>query len=190
MKPAICLVICVIVLCLTNSSKSEEIFTEGYKTAKWGMSKEQVRAEFKDMPIKDDGGNLNFITAIDGNNVIVLFYFVNDMLYRVILGFQLDTSNNNNYIIKFNTLESLLIEKYGAPSKKVRRGSSNRYVTDADAISRGEGGYFNEWNTKESLITLMLSGDKSVLTLGIYYTCPKLEKEHGKQNKAKAKDDL
>jgi hypothetical protein len=63
-------------------------------------------------------------------------------------------------------------------------------MQDADAISLGQGIYYNEWNTNESLITLMLSGDKSELRLGIYYSCPDLEKEKKKQDKTKAKDNL
>jgi hypothetical protein len=190
MKAAICLVISVIILLLTIPCKSQDTFTEGYKTAKWGMSKEQVKSEFKDMPIKDDGSNFNFPTTIANEDVTVMFFFIHDMLYEVVLGFEINTSNKNKYIVQFDSLESLLIEKYGKPSKKVRRSSSNRYIQDADAIALGEGIYYNDWNTKESQITLMLSGDKSELRLGIYYLCPALEKEKKKQDKTKAKDNL
>ena len=165
-------------------------FKEGYKNTKWGMSKEQVKKCFPEMTFKDDSGGLYFYSKISEENVIIIFSFLKDKLYRVIVGFEINTLNKENYIQKYNKFQGLLIKKYGEPTKNVRRGSSNEYSDDATAISMGKGIYFTTWALPETDINIALYGDNFELKLRIEYSCRKLAKEKEKETKSKTLDDL
>jgi hypothetical protein len=165
-------------------------FKEGYKNAKWGMSKEQVKKSFPDMTFKEEGELCLFLSEIAEEDVIIFFSFLNDKLYKVIVSFDIKTMNKKNYIQKYNKFQGLLIKKYGEPKRNVRRGSSNEYIDDATAISMGEGTYFTTWALPETNISLILGGDNFDLKLVIYYSCRKLEQEKEKEKKSKTLDDL
>lgn len=168
----------------------EKVFNEGYKNAKWGMAKEQVKSSFPDMMFKDEGKMTYFLSKIAEEDVMIGFDFVDNKLYLVVIGFQISTMNKDVYISKFNKFEELLIKKYGDPDQRVRRGSTNRYTSDADAISMGEGVYFDTWKTPESEVSLLLTGDNFELNLGIRYQSIELGKEKEKLDKEKSLDNL
>ncbi len=86
-------------------------------------------------------------------------------------------------LTKFFKFENLLIEKYGEPLRKVRKGSPDPYVSDADAIFMGLGKYSSLWRTSESEITLLLHGYNYEMHLWIEYDSVKLakRKEQGKR---------
>lgn len=168
----------------------EKVFNEGYKNAKWGMTKEQVKNSFPGMVFKDEGEMTYFLSKIAREDVTVGFDFVDNKLYLAFIGVQVKTTNKELYVSKFSTFEELLIKKYGKPDQRVRRGSTNRFTSDADAISMGEGAYFDIWKTPESEISLSLTGDNFDLNLGIRYQCIELGKEKEEIDKEKSLDNL
>ncbi|MCP4649636.1 MAG: hypothetical protein GY853_06095 [PVC group bacterium] len=168
-----------------------KISKEGYKDAKWGMSKEQVREAFPEMIfIEAEDGSICFRSRIAAEEVQVGFSFINSKLFRVIILFEVNTTNNEKYIGKFKDIEELLIKKYGEPDNRIRRVSENEYISDAIAISTGEGGYFDRWELEESQITLGLSGDNFTLNLIIMYGSKDLAKEQAEKKKEKSLNDL
>jgi uncharacterized protein YneF (UPF0154 family) len=162
---------------------------EGYLTTKWGMTKQEV----KDMigaKFNDEGDAINYEDNVANEKAIVIFYFTQDKLYNVIVGLLLDTTNNEKYIYKYSELEDLLIDKYGKPKEKIKRGSKNPYISDSMAISLGEGFYRSIWETPESKILLILSGDKAKMRLGIYYLSKKYYSLAEQEKKQKIKGKL
>ena len=168
----------------------DQVFNEGYKNAKWGMTKEHVKNSFPDMVFKDEGGMTYFLSKIASEDVMVGFDFVKDKLYLVFIGIQVKTTNKDLYIGKFDKFEELLIKKYGKPDQRARRGSTNSFTSDVDAISMGEGVYFDTWKTLESEVSLLLTGDNFELNLGIRYQSIELGKEKEKLDKEKSLDNL
>jgi hypothetical protein len=161
---------------------------EGYLTTKWGMTKQEVKDTIG-ANFNDEEDSINYEDNVANEKAIVIFNFTQDKLFNVIVGLFLDTTNNDKYIYKFSELENLLVDKYGKPKQKIKRGSKNPYVSDSLAISLGEGFYKTIWETHESKIILLLSGDKARMKLGIYYVSQKYKAlaEEGKKQKAKGK---
>jgi hypothetical protein len=169
----------------------EKKYQEGYKGAKWGMNKEEVKKAFSDMIFKEDpDGTQYFLSEIANEKVMVGFLFVNDKLYKALIMAQIATSNNSTYINAFNKFEELLTQKYGKPKQKIRNGSTNQFMDDAMAISTGVGGYADTWMTPESTIMLMLKGDNYRLSLAIMYQSNELSKEADVIEKKKSIDSL
>ncbi|MFH1800600.1 MAG: hypothetical protein ABH891_07145 [Candidatus Omnitrophota bacterium] len=178
-----------LIMPITSSSASD--FTEGYQNAKWGMSLEQVKAAFPNMDFKTDSdGTPFFLSTISGENVQIGFQFVERKLYQTGVLIQIKTTNKKTYISKFDEFESLLKKKYGEPKQKARKGSDNQFIDDATAISTGEGAYFSEWDTPESIIQLVLFGDNFTLGLMIRYECKALAVIAKKLNEEKAVKQL
>jgi hypothetical protein len=161
---------------------------EGYLKTKWGMTKQEVKDTIGSN-FNDEEDSINYEDSVANKMAIVIFYFVQDKLFNVVVGLLLDTTNNEKYIHNFSELEDLLIDKYGKPKKKIKRGSKNPYVSDSLAISLGEGFYKTTWETRESKIILYLGGDKTKMKLGIYYISQKYWAlaEEDKKQKAKGK---
>jgi hypothetical protein len=158
-------------------------FYSGFGGARWGMSREQVRECFPDMKFHLGNGILWFSDRITGENVDVIFDFFNDKLYTVHVRIKPGAIVSQGYIFKFFKFEDLLIQKYGEPVRKIRKGSPDPYVSDADAIFMGKGMYSTIWHTPESDITLLLQGANYEMYLWIEYECFELAKE--KRQRAK-----
>lgn len=167
-----------------HCNAQEKTFSEGYKDAKWGMTKEQVKANFPDIKFKNEGENMTLFSKIASENVIISFYFTNKKLFHVITYFDIKTLNYDRYISKFNELEKLLIKKYGKAVKKIRLGNSDKVISGVD-IAMGKDGYGESWHTSESKIQLVLMGDNFKITLAIDYLSKDLKNEvaENKENK-------
>jgi hypothetical protein len=175
--------------------KKEVIFdpsrmsNEGYLTTKWGMTKQEVKDTIG-ANFTDEEDIISYEDNVANEKAIVIFNFTQDKLYKTIVVLLLDTSNNDNYIHKFIELEKLLIDKYGQPKQKIKRGRKNPYISDSMAISIGQGAYRTTWETPESKITLLLWGDKARMKLGIYYVSKKYNSIAEEEKKQKAKGKL
>lgn len=157
---------------------------EGYREAKWGMTSEEVEKALGQRLIHESGRSY-YATEIDGTPADIVFYFVDNLLYRVIIGFKIETQNKNTYISKFKSLEELLGEKYGKPIENIKKGSNNPYIDDGMAIATGQGIYRTRWDAKESEITLVMIGDNYEIHLGIVYESKKYAKKAEEEQKEK-----
>jgi hypothetical protein len=162
---------------------------EGYSTAKWGMTRKEVCEATGATEIKD-GDAAYLETDVAGEKAFVSFIFVNDRLYQTIVGLELETMNLDSYIHKFETMQSLLTEKYGRPKNKKRYGSDNKYISDGMAIATGKGMYETSWELPESNIYLRLRGDNFKMRFGIVYNSKKYAPMAEEEKKEKSKKKL
>lgn len=160
----------------------DKSFTEGYEGAKWGVSKEQVKDVFSDKEFNIRDKLIWFSDTIAGENVDVIFDFFDDRLYTVNIQVNVRTMGSQAYLSRFFRFKNLLAQKYGEPVQKIRQGSPDPYVSDADAILMGTGIYRSVWHAPESRITLSLQGASYKLHLWAEYECVELV-EQKKQRK-------
>lgn len=161
----------------------ERGFYSGFMGARWGMSREQVRECFPDKEFHLGNGIIWFSDKIAGENVDVVFDFFDNKLYTVHVRIKLGAIMSQGYVFKFFKFEDLLNQKYGEPARKIRQGSPDPYVSDADAIFMGRGIYKSVWRTPESDITLSLQGANYEMHLWIEYECFELIKEKEQRKK-------
>lgn len=168
-------------LSLTNDQplvpSKDIIFTEGYKDARWGMSKKQVIESFPDKKFNIRDGLIWFSDTMAGEDVNVIFVFIDDRLSTVNVQIKVRALGSQAYKFRFFRFERLLIQKYGAPVQKIREIKPAPYVSDADAILMGWGKYSSIWRTPESRITLLLQGFNYKLHLWIEYEFVKISKK-------------
>ena len=66
MKESSTTIVSVLIACIVMYSQlcfaQDKSFNEGYKNAKWGMSKEQVKRNFSDMIFRDEGKAIGFLS--------------------------------------------------------------------------------------------------------------------------------
>jgi len=127
---------------------------EGYLEAKWGMNKQEVVDVTGASPTLD-GAYLD--GEIANTKVMIMYYFIQDKLYQVIIPFKLNEKiiNVSDEISKFSEIESLLLDKYGK-AKRREKNRSSPYIPYSTAISLGQGFYRTTWETPESRIILYL----------------------------------
>ncbi|MCF6158032.1 MAG: hypothetical protein E3K32_05545 [wastewater metagenome] len=154
-------------------------FIEGYKGAKWGMSKQDVKEWFPAETFHwwRDEDLLWFSGTAAGESADIIFAFTDDKLYQVLERIRVGEIGSQAYVFKFYKFEELLIERYGEPIQRIRKGSPDPYVSDADAIFMGLGLYSDVWHTSESRITLSLQGADFELHLWIEYECIELAEQ-------------
>jgi len=134
---------------------------EGYLEAKWGMTRQEV-VDVTGASLSSDAAYME--GEIVNTRVSILYYFIQDKLYQVIIPIKLDTINVGDYISKFAEIEELLLAKYGKAKKK-EKSRNNPYIPYGTAISLGQGFYRTKWDTPESRIMLYLGGDISAVRL-------------------------
>ncbi|MCF6159663.1 MAG: hypothetical protein E3K32_14100 [wastewater metagenome] len=156
-----------------NNLTQNKSFLEGYKGAKWGMSKQEVKECFpaETFHWRKDEDLLWFSNTIAGESADIIFVFTDDKLYQVLERIKVGEIGSQAYVFKFYKFEELLIKRYGDPSRRIRNGSLDPNVSDADAILMGRGIYSDVWHTSESRINLSLQGDNLELHLWVEYEC-------------------
>lgn len=85
---------------------------DGYQTAKWGMSKAQVKKLFPKSKI--DGARLALVGKVAGFDATTVFLFAKDKLTHVNVLFK-PSSNVRGADDLYNVLEAALAKKYGDP---------------------------------------------------------------------------
>jgi hypothetical protein len=165
-------------------------FTEGYKNATWGMAPDAVKKAFSDTKFFDEQGAIYFLTNLGEDKATIGFKFVQERLYWVGILFDVETTNKQRYLEKFNDYENLLKKKYGAPKQSVRNVDDEYMPDEATALSMGKGVYYDLWETTESQILLSLNGDNFDLTLRITYESIMLGKEGAKIKEQKTLENL
>ena len=164
---------------------------EGYKKARWGMTKEQVKYNFPDIVFKDLRDSATcFQAMIAREKALVFMDFYNNKLSRVFMDFKINTANKDNYLAQFDYLEGLLSEKYGMPESKLRQVDKTLKVPDLEAVSQGKGFYSDRWFTSQSKIVLMLTGDNDALYLSVCYISLSLEEKARDLNRRVILDNL
>ncbi|PKP55767.1 hypothetical protein CVT91_14760 [Candidatus Atribacteria bacterium HGW-Atribacteria-1] len=160
-----------------------------FRKTNWGMSKEQVRATEEKRPDFEADTTLGYDVTISGKDFACIYSFLEDKLYNSGYFFTGEHTNKNLYIDDYEELKETLTKKYGKPKMDFPGVWKNDLYKDDKshwgmAISVGHLAYGNSWETPNTKISLMLSGDNYKIELVLSYTSKGLE-EWVKQIKEK-----
>lgn len=148
-----------------------------FRRTRWGMSKNDVklREDSKLEFEKDDV--LLYESLILSMKVKIYYIFVNDRLVRSKYIINEEHSNKNENVDDFFGIVDDLKNKYGKPTKQDTYNKSRLYKDYDDrgmAYATGGRATFVEWNTNETTIIALLTGDKFEIQSEIEYTSKKL----------------
>jgi len=175
----ILLIISCILIIFTSILFAEEIKYDFRKT-NWGMSKEQVKATEDKKPDFEADTTLGYDVTISGKDFACIYSFLEDKLYNSGYFFTGKHTNKNLYIDDYEELKETLTKKYGKPKMDIPGLWKNDLYKDDKshwgmAISVGHLAYGNSWETPNTKISLMLSGDNYKIKLVLFYTRKELE---------------
>jgi len=179
-----------------ESDEEEEDDTEkDFRVANWGDSKQSV-VKREGVPDTDnDPDYYGFPDEIVSHPCTVLYKFTDNKLSSGFYSFNIVHSNDNMFINDYQEIVDLLTSKYGEPIEGGRDNTiwfNDLYQDDYDewghAISAGHLIFISKWETINSDISCMLSGDNYVIKLSIMYHSKTLfenEQNNTKRNKMK-----
>ena len=159
----------------------------GFREAKWGVSKEQVRITEKTKFLKADKSNdgldyLAYRTTQGGIEILLSYYFAESKLVAGRYIFLAEHTNKNLFIDDFYRIKSSISQKYGEPGMDVSNWKNDLYKDDPSewgmAVSVGHLSYQAVWRLLDTEIILELSGDNFDIDLDVDYasTLPAHEK--------------
>ena len=190
----ILLIISCILIIFTSILFAEEIKYDFRKT-NWGMSKEQVKATEDKKPDFEADTTLGYDVTISGKDFACIYSFLEDKLYNSGYFFTGKHTNKNLYIDDYEELKETLTKKYGKPKMDIPGLWKNDLYKDDKshwgmAISVGHLAYGNSWETPNTKISLMLSGDNYKIQLVLSYTSKELEEWVKQTEEKKAKSNF
>jgi len=156
------------------------------------MSIAEVKASEPLTVAKEEENLVAYKTSIIGKDVFVVYLFTDDQLTRAKYVLAESHSNRNDFITDFNDFNKILKKKYGNPSKDEVLWRNDLYKDDysdwGTAISMGHLLYFSTWETKDTEIASILTGENFDITCAIEYNSRSLEELEKKAKEKKAMD--
>ncbi len=97
----------------TTSVQAVEPLPRGFKQAKWGMTKAELKSVYPDLFHYGDSGDVYKLGYIKDNYPIdeMTYYFYDNKLYKIVMSY-------NRFDIKYDEIVAEMIKKYGQPKKK------------------------------------------------------------------------
>lgn len=177
----------------TSSQKENVNSPPDFRNVSWGMSMSDVQKSEKEaMSPKKIGNSLWYKIEVNGKLFSLSYDFVDDKLYGAsyfAYGFVVD----NSYINDYNSLKSMLIEKYGKPTLDKMEWKNENIISKNDpsnywfAVAQGDLIYAAQWETPKTIVGIILSGDNKTLnTLLVTYD----SKEYKKLAEDKEKEKI
>lgn len=186
MKKIMALVL-VFLLSVVSYASADEVATDSdlyafdFKTFRWGDSKEAVIQKEGEPFIEEDLPErktkyIAYQTSAVGMDVLLVYYFSDNALYRVRYALQEEHSfGSDKYIDDYQAFKNALIKKYGEPFW------DNESWTDAskEEYYKGEKGmaiiyeyltYTTYFKTDRTVITMMMYADNNKIYTHIDYT--------------------
>jgi len=161
-----------------------------FRKAKWGMSKEEVKMSEQLKVAEEDDNFLVYKTSIIGKDVFVVYFFIDKQLTRARYVLAESHSNKNDFISDYNNFKEILIKKYGNPLKDESFWKNDLFKDDysswGTAISVGHLVYLSNWETKDTEITNILSGENYDISCIIEYRSTNLKEIEKKSQEKKA----
>jgi len=141
---------------------------------------------------KEEENLVAYRTSIIGKDVFVVYLFTDNQLTRAKYVLAESHSNKNDFITDYNDFKEILKKKYGNPSKDEVLWRNDLYKDDysdwGTAISLGHLLYFSTWETKDTKIASILTGENFDVTCAIEYSSKRLEELEKKAKEKKAID--
>jgi hypothetical protein len=170
------IIIMVGIICLTIMITA---YAQDFRQANWGMSKNEVKAiENAELDYESDD-ILGYNVKIGVNNFFCGYYFLEDKLYQAGYSYIDNHTNNNDYIVEYEKLKELLIQKYGKPEIDEVIWKNDLFKDDIQhwgvAISMGHLMYHTTWENDVTIIGMILHGDNYETSLAIGYDSKQLK---------------
>jgi len=161
----------------------------GFRTSNWGASISEVKSNEKLAVIDESSSLLAYKTTISGIETIIGYLFTEGKLTTGRYLVTEEHSNKNDYISDYNTLKDLLEKKYGKPKKDKKIWKNDLYQDDYSqwgfAVSLGHLLYYSTWETDNSEISIILSGENYEIQLMIEFESVELKEFKKKANEKK-----
>lgn len=152
-----------------NSLKDYEF---DFRNSKWKDTKEVVLESEKSELILNSGDHLVYNVKLNSSNYTANFIFTNNQLHHGFYSFKDDFVNENNFYEHYKQTVKLLESKYGSP-KTVNKHRKGNLFDDIDDIGLAiETGQYSEstvWETKDSFITIIITGENYKVDILISY---------------------
>ena len=180
----------------TQADKKEATSSKyNFRKTIWGMSQKEVRLKEKAKPQYITKKILGYSNkSIVNLSSSIVYIFSKNKLVRSKYIIQEHHSNKNTYISDFNTLKNKLTKKYGKPKENkvfwINDLYKDKYQDWGFAISLGHLSYYTIWETKDTIILLILTGENYNIDFQIEYSSKKLKILEKKENNQKDMEDL
>ncbi len=161
-----------------------------FRKTKWGMSIAQVKSSEPLKVVKEDKDLLVYKTIVIGKNVFLVYIFVDNQLVRARYVLAESHTNKNDFISDYNDFKEILTKKYGKPKQDETFWRNDLYKDDyyhwGTAISLGHLVYLSSWETQDTEITLILTGENYDISCIVEYSSKKLREIEKKAQEKKA----
>ena len=145
-----------------------------FRSADFGMTREQVKATEPDARWLETEKQMGFHTEVAGLDVQATYVFHEGVLAQTGYSVIEAHADDNGYISDYKKLKDLLTEKYGKPTLDDTLWRSDLYKNDPSrhgfAVSIGHMVSGAQWETEKMDVSLHLSGDNYDVSLWIIYT--------------------
>ena len=163
---------------------SAEEGSRGFRKLSWGAHRLDVKQSEPSVAWLEGDGYLGFESALGGNECLVVFVFLNDMLVRGKYVFSQKFANDNTYLSKFDEFKDMLQKKYGVPDSDNEYWLNDLYQDDyqswGTAVSAGHMSRFTMWVDGATKVCLSLTGEGYQCDLSIEYSSIEYEAEESK----------
>ncbi|VVM72412.1 hypothetical protein PS645_01831 [Pseudomonas fluorescens] len=157
-----------------------------FRKLSWGTHRLNIKQSEPSTSWLEGEGYLGFESALGGNECLVLFVLLNDILVRGKYVFNQKFANDNTYLSKFDEFKEMLQKKYGAPESDNEYWLNDLYQDDYQswgmAVSAGHMSRFTTWIDGATKICLSLAGESFQCDLSIEYSSIEYEAEERKHN--------
>lgn len=147
--------------------------TPAFRKATWGVDKDSVRQVEGIGTIQETPDVLLYAGAVAGMQCHIIYVFAVNCLIRGKYAITEQHSNNNRYLMDFETLNNALSAKYGETRQDNMHWLDNTFRGNYEdwglALSMGHWSRFIQWQVQDTDITLFLTGDNYEVNLGVEY---------------------
>lgn len=172
---------------ITMTLATFNVISQDFRNATWGMSPSQVKSSETSKLIKETSDHLIYQTTLAGYDVDAIYFFASDKLTRANYLLKTRSSNNNDYVYEYDTLNELLKKKYGQPSEEEVQWNSRYSSSDKSnwgyEIYMGRLILYSIYTTSDSKIKIILSSEDHKITNQIQYSSTNAELKKLEENK-------
>ena len=155
---------------------TEAIFETHFRSARWGMSKQQIlRLEgHPDQQANTNGLDIvQYLQKILNMDCLIGYVFADNKLVKAKYSFLAKHGDKNQYIQDYSKIRDILVETYGKPLTDSAMWENNRYKDEpsnwGQALSQGHLKYDSMWQDSETEIHLQLHGEIEKTFLVVEY---------------------
>jgi hypothetical protein len=154
------------------------------RNANWGWSKDSVKKSEKLKLIAESKDALIYSGTLANKEFDINYQFIKNKLTEVYYMYSETHVNSNNYIYSYDYLKEILIKKYDQPLTNDVIWKNDLYKDDKDgwgiACSAGHVVFKTIWETDDTTIILICTGENFKTNLAIVYKSRKFQDQINK----------